>query len=589
VAPKSSVKREEEFKNWIENKLDHAINNEEGDVSSLREHLFDRYYGKEYGNERDGASSFTTREVFEAIEWALPALLRVFTSTDRAVEFEPIRGADEQQARVETDIANQHLQQKNNGFLMLHNWFKDMLMYPNGYIKIWVEECEKIRVQHVTGLTLQNVQELHNNPIVEILEADRYMEVYEGVPIELFSLKVRFKETVRDLTIKSVPQDQVLVDRNADSIDLDDCKFVAHRVQRSIGELVAEGYDFDELIALSDGKDDSTFNSERTNRLFYEDESPDRDDSEDRDDAQRTLWVHEIYCEYDYDQDHVPERRRVYMIGPEIFENDPDEYQPLVACSSIVMQHKHIGMAYAESVADLQLLSTTLTRQMLDNIYKQNVRRHFMNEQALLHDNSTMDDYLDARSEAVLFNGPPSEAIMPETVQSLTGELLEVIKHVEEKPQLRTGIAPNLSLDPEVLNGSTMGAFMGALDQATQRQELLVRVIAEVGYKVALRKVHYLMRTHLNQPGEMKIRGEWQSYDPAQWPERNDVRVNVGTGTTGQQQKIELLLGVLEKQEQHAMSSGLANEAKIFHTLTKLIETARLGSVDSYFINPLRS
>lgn len=578
---------EDELKQYLHRKIDTALNDESGDVSELRQYNYNRYYGKEYGNERDGYSSFTTREGFEAVEWALPGILRVFTSADKAVEFVPEHHADEDQAAQETDIANHYLQQENNGFLMLHNWAKDILMNPNGYVKVWVDEITSPEFTNLSGITLENLNALSADKNVEILEAEESEEpvVVGGVPVTLYSVRLKQTRTKRELKIESVPPDQVLVDDDLAGIDLDEAGFVCHRVRKTISDLVEQGYDYERLIALGDSEGDQQWNDERVNRLFYEEESPDRDDDEMEAGPSKKLWVHECSVKVDYDGDNIAERRRIVMIGSEIFENEPDSYQPLIACSSIIMPHKHVGMAYIEAVTDLQLLSTTLTRQMLDNLYKQNVRRHFINEDALLTDNSTLDDFMDARSEAVIVRGNPAEAVMPEVVQSITGELLEAIKHVKDQPQLRTGVAPSLSLDPSVLQQSTMGAFMGALDQATQRQEMLVRLLAEVGYKPAMRKVHYLIRTHLNQPGEMKIRGQWVSYDPSNWPERHRLTVNVGLGNNTRQQKIELLMGVLGLQKE-ALAQGLADAPRIYHTLGKLIDTGSLGSVSSFFVDP---
>ncbi len=134
--------REEWLKNFVSNKIENAINNEDGTVSDLRSYNFDRYYGKQYGNEREGFSKFTTREVFEAVEWAIPSVLRVFTSNQNAVEFIPHNEEDEEQAQQETDVANYYIHTENNGFLLLHNWTKDLLMFPNGYVKAHVEEKE---------------------------------------------------------------------------------------------------------------------------------------------------------------------------------------------------------------------------------------------------------------------------------------------------------------------------------------------------------------------------------------------------------------------------------------------------------------
>lgn len=572
-------------KSFLARKIDDALNNEDGDVSEVRQHNFNRYYGKQYGNERDGYSKFTTREVFEAVEWAMPSILRVFTSNQRAVEFLPDSEEDEEQAQQETDIANHYVQVENEGFLMLHNWAKDVLMNPNGYVKAWVEEKDVVRHNRFTGLTVADLAQLDQHPQTEIIEAESYMQPVEGFGVqELYEVRVRFQTKERKLRVECLPADEVLIDDNWNKVSLEGCPFVCHRVRKSISELVQMGYDADALLALGDAED-NTWNDERTNRLFYEEESPDSDDDGDREGAGRMLWVHDMTVEIDEDGDNIAERRHIVMIGDEIFDDEEDDYQPIVACASIIIPHKHLCMSYVESVQDLQLLATTLLRQLLDNTYAQTDKRHYFNEDSLLEDNSTMDDYLDARSQAIVVRGNPHEAVMPEVTQPITSELLAVIQHVGNMPKMRTGVAPDLSLDPSTLQQSTMGAFMGALDQASQRLDMLVRIIAEVGYKPLMVKVHTLLRRYINEPAAVRIRGKWVNFDPTTWNERTKMAVNVGLGFHGGQQKIQLLMGVLGLQKE-ALGQNLTDPARIYNTLEKLVEAAALGSPTSYFIDP---
>ena len=130
---------------FLGRKIYQAMNDEDGDLSDTRSQIFDRYYGDLYDNERDGYSKFTTREVLEAVEWAKPALLRIFLGSDRAVAFDAVGPEDEDAAAQETDVVNHKVLKANggDGFLAIHHFINDALMYPNAYIKAYVEEEEK--------------------------------------------------------------------------------------------------------------------------------------------------------------------------------------------------------------------------------------------------------------------------------------------------------------------------------------------------------------------------------------------------------------------------------------------------------------
>jgi hypothetical protein len=575
------------FQNWLKNQVDTAIGNEEGDVSKIREYNLNRYLGKYYGIEVDGKSKFTTREVLEAVEWAMPSIMKVFTSNERAVVFEPENQDDEVSAEQETDIANYFIQVENNGFSFMYNWSKDMLMFPNGYIKTYPEKVKKVTTKKLTGLTEFDLAQITENPNAEITEVEAETKFVEGFgQIQTFDLTVKYTTEDTKICIDNLPPEEVLISDDWQHVILDGCPFVAHRVKKSVSELVQMGYDADDLYALGD-TDDNTFNSEKTNRNFYEEENPDAGDEGEEQGASKRLWVHEISCLYDFDGDDIAERRRVVMIGDQIFENEEDEFFGMVSCASIIIPHKHICMSLVEAVSDLQLLSTVLTRQMLDNVYQMTDKRHFINEDAMLEDGETTDSYLDPESRLIPVRGDPNGAVAPEVTSPITQELLAVIQNTKDQTKLRTGVAPELSLDANTLRQSTAEAFQSALGEVNQRLDLLIRTIAEIGYSTLMKKIHYLIRHHINTRSSVKIRGEWVQFDPTTWKERTKTRVRVGLGHNSNQAEMQLRMELLSLQEK-ALGQNLTDVGKIYNNIKRLVEVAGLGSANSYFIDPTK-
>ena len=579
----------------IGRKVYQAMNDEDGDLSDTRQDIFDRYYGDLYGNERDGYSKFTTREVLETIEWVLPSVLRVFLGSDRVVSYDPVNMEDEEQAEQETDIANHSILKANDGdgFLALHHWCKDALMNPNGYIKIMVVEDEKTETQKYTGIDQVALARLEQEEGVEILEQDTRVESLRVpnpmtgeenlVPVELFDIRIRRTYEEKKLRILPVPPEEALVDNDCVSTNLDTADFVCHRVKRPFTELVNEGYD-PELLNSVGTSEDYQYNDERTNRLFYEDEDPDAEDEEDE--SMRTFWVHDCYMWVDYDGDGIGEFRNVIVIGKTIFKNEPVDFQPMVAMSSILIPHKHNGLSVAQIVLDIQELMTTLTRQALDSIYRFNVGRKFISEDMLVEDGSTMEAMLNTQSEFVPVRGNPNAGVMEETRTSILSDILPIMQRMDEQKQLRSGVAPDFTLDPEVLQQSTMGAFMGAIDQATQRIEMLVRIFAETGWKQLFRKVHQLIKQHPDIVQAVKLRGRWiEDIDPEAWRDRTSVTVNVGLGFNNKQQTLALLVQLLGLQRE-AMGAGLSDPEKIYNTLEQIVTSASLGEATRYFNDP---
>jgi len=644
---------ESQIVGFLGRKIWQAMNDEDGDISDDRKENFNYYIGAEYGNEREGYSKFVTREALETVEWVLPSILRVFLSSDKIAQFDPMGPEDEKASEQETDITNYFVMRANNkgqgGFLPLHHWMKDCLMYPNGYLKCYMEEITETDVGTVTGLTDVGVKMLDDDPDVEIIEQRSRTVQIPGAPAmpgmppvgasapgampggspvqspppgppqgagpgdalggqpnpnqppmggapmppnvvpiagtvdqEVFDLKIRTTKQVMQLQISPVPPEECLVDNDCTTLNLDEADFVCHRVRKTYTQLVNEGYDPDELDQVGLGED-YQWNDERVNRLFYEDEDPDAEDEDDP--SMRTFWVHECYAWYDFNGDGLGEHRRTVLIGDRVFENVETNYQPMIAMSAILMQHKHTGMGYIDIMKDLQVLGSVLTRQLLDNIYKINVRRKVFSEDALTEDGATMEAILNTQAEFIPVRGPAANAFVPEPTQSIVGELLPVIQHFTQQTAARTGVAPENTLDPNALQEIRQDVFSNAMDRASQRIEMLVRIFAETGYRQLMCKVHQLLRSHWDVERTIKLRGEWIDVDPQGWRQRTDMVITTGLGFHTKQQQLGMLTQLLSMQKE-AAGSGLSDPKKIYNGLDKLVNASGIGDVRQFFIDP---
>lgn len=596
---------EREVVSLMARKLDQGMNDDDSDLSKIRQENFNYLMGQPYGNERDGYSKFVTREVAETIEWIMPSIVRVLVSDDKIVEFEATTKDDVKAAELETDAVRHFIRKANNGqsFVAFHNWVKDALTNPVAYLKVWVRERVENEVRTFTGLDEEAVLIISEQDNAEIIEQSSYTETVTvdvpqapaqpGIPppppqpqpveVELFDLRVRYTYKVRELRLDPTPGEECIVDNDLTSLDLDEGSFVAHRSRKTYTELVLEGFDPDELddVGTTESHD---YDGERTNRLFYEDEDAEALDESDQ--SMRQFWVNECYADFDYDGDDLAESRRVVMVGSKVFANVEDNYQPMVAMSSILMPHKHNGMSVVDLVKDLQLLISTLTRQLLDNTYQINIRRKVFSEDSLTDDGATMDALLNAQAEYIPVRGPAQNAFVPEPTHSIVGELLPVIQHFRDERAMRSGVSPETSLDPNILRDSTAGAFMGALEQASQRIEMLVRIFLETGFRKVMVKIHQLLRSHVDMQTEIDLNeGGWTTINPKQWKRRNDLKINVGLGHNNHQQTMAILVQLISMQKE-AAAYGLTNPEKVYAALKRLVKSSKIGHAEQFFVDP---
>ena len=122
----------EEIKAIVEAEIDNSIGFIDSETTDQRQKALEYYLRDPYGNEQEGRSQIVTGEVAEAIDGALPQLIRVFTTTEDIVLFEPQSAGDEDAARQATQYCNWVFYRDNPGFIILHNWFKDALLQKVG-------------------------------------------------------------------------------------------------------------------------------------------------------------------------------------------------------------------------------------------------------------------------------------------------------------------------------------------------------------------------------------------------------------------------------------------------------------------------
>ena len=198
----------------------------------------------------------------------------------------------------------------------------------------------------------------------EIIETQDEMGVMRS-----HNVKVQRKEGKGNVVIENVPPEEFLISKNARTIA--DSPFCAHRRMVTRSELIAMGFKKSLVETIPSG-DRLVFSPERLAR-FDQSEQPDNEDS--LDPMMEEVEVFECYVKTDYDEDGIAEMRRVLYAGQEILENEECDYVPFHSICPIPVPHKFYGQSLADRTMDLQLIKSTLTRQMLDNLYLTNNAR----------------------------------------------------------------------------------------------------------------------------------------------------------------------------------------------------------------------
>jgi hypothetical protein len=574
----------------LDNEIDNAIGYINTETVEERRDALMSYNREPYGNEVEGRSTIVTGEVAEAIDGALPQLIRIFTQSDNVVRFEPKAAGDEEKAKQATEYCNWVLMNDNPGFEVFHTWFKDALLQKNGVIKVWwnddtdvtKEKYENLSDEELTMLLSDGTMEVVSQEQVQVGEMPSMMaDPITGAPVQtmqpIFAYNVKVKKINKkgSAKIENVPPEEFLISKKARRIA--DAPFVAHRKLTTRSELLAMGFkakEIDELPAY----DDLTFTPERVAR-FPNGEQP---DDPSLDTSMDEIETFECYIRTDYDGDGIAELRRVFYAGSTILENEEADFIPFCSVCPIPMPHKFFGHSLADRVSDIQKIKTTITRQMLDNLYLSNNAR-----MAVVDGQVNLDDMLTVTPGGIV-RVKNNAAITPLQVPMVAGQAFPMLAYMDEIQQKRTGVTQaSQGLDPNILQNTTATAVAMVQNAGAAKVELIARIFAETGVKDLFKAILHLVCKYQDKERIVRMRGKFVAIDPREWNNEYDISINVGLGTGNREQQMAMTAAVLQKQEQILAQMGMANPlvspSQYRNTLGRFIESAGFKDTNEFF------
>ena len=568
------------IKGIIENEIDNSIGYLDTETTEDRRRALEYYLRYPYGNEQEGRSQIVTGEVAEAIDGALPQLMRVFTTTEDIVYFEPRSPQDEESAKQATDYCNWAFYRDNDGMLILHNWFKDALLQKVGVVKSYWDDKVDVRKEEYKNLTEDELALLLSDQSLKVVKQEiEYTEAQDMmgniIQIPSYEVYVQRTEESGQVKIENVPPEEFLISKSARNIE--EANFVAHRRLMTRSELIAMGYDKDIVEDLAT-YNDLEFSPERIAR-FSNGEQPDQNTSLDQ--AMQTLEVYECYVRIDEDDDGIAELRRIVYCGSEILEDEECDYIPFHSICPIPIPHKFFGQSLADRTMDIQLQKSTITRQSLDNLYLTNNSRV-----GAVDGQVNLDDLLNATPGGVIRMKNPN-ALVPLTVQSTFGQAMPMLEYLDQVQAKRTGVNESQSgLDPDVLSNVSATAVAAMMKSNSGKLELVARIFAETGVKSLFKGILHLLGKYQDKPRVVRMRGKYVTFDPRTWANEYDISVNVGLGSGDREQKLAMLQMVLAKQEQiiqqYGPSNPLVSVAQYRNTLAKFIESAGFKDANEF-------
>ena len=576
-----------ELMSIIQSEIDDAIGFIESETVEQRKQALEAYLRQPYGNEVEGKSQIVTGEVAEAIDGALPSLVRIFTGSDNIVVFEPQGPRDEASAKQATDYCNWVFNRDNEGVSILHDWFKDALLQKNGILKAYWEDKEDITKERYFDLTNDELAMLMSDETMEIVEQDTTefpiidpmgQPVIDpmGMPVmsATHNVVVQQKKKSGKVTIENVPPEEFLISKKARTIA--DSPFVAHRQMLTRSDLYAMGFNKKQVEGLQMG-DALAYTPERVAR-YAAGEQPYQTQTDDP--SMQEIEVFECYVKTDIDGKGIATLVQVFYASNEILEDEKGkemveevDYVPFHSICPIPIPHKFFGNSLADRTVDLQLIKTTITRQMLDNLYLTNNARVVAVEGQV-----NLDDLLTSTAGGVI-RAKSQGAVQQLVVQNVANQAFPMLQYLDTVQSKRTGVSDaSQGLDPAILQNVTAAAVASMQQAGAGKIELMARIFAETGVKSLFQGILHLLCKYQDKARMVRMRGEFVEFDPRTWANQYDVSINVGLGAGNRQEQMAMLSMVLAKQEQLIAQYGPANPyvspAQYRGTLGRMVEIA---------------
>ena len=376
--------------------------------------------------------------------------------------------------------------------------------------------------------------------------------------------------------IEVVPPEEFLINKYAKTIE--DARFVGHRVKRTKSELIQQGYPKSKIENIF-SNDEADYKAERLSRFSHEQDNAPEGDIDDG------IWVTECYMRVDFDNDGIAELRKVTKVGDELLDNEAVDSVPFSSLTPIPMPHKFYGLSIYDLISDLQLIKTTLMRNLLDNMYLTNNGRY-----EVVEGQANLDDLMTSRPGGIVRVRTPG-AVNPLGTPQLDQNSFNMLGYLDSIREERTGVSKqSMGLSEGALKSHQTATGVGQVMTAAQQKiELIARVFAETGMKDLANSVYMLVQKYEKPEKLVRLNNKWTTLYPHEWKEKVDCVAQVGLGFGNKDMNL-MHLGRLSQTIQmiagHPAAGMLLKPKHVYNLVAEQIKAMGMKNVDDFIQDP---
>lgn len=556
----------------VKSAITEAVSFIEGEIEPARLKSDKYFQGKVNLKHEEGRSASVATKCRDTVRAIKPALMRVFLQSGNPVEFSPNRQDVVDDARTRTEYAARVFAE-NDGFCLLDGAFNDALIKKTGILKAYFDETESVEVDEYSGLDLMQAQFVAAQNGVEVLSSSTGDD-------GLISMRVARTDTSGRIKIDAIAPEDFFVDRDARSID--DCYICGHSTEVRVGDVVAMGFDFDEVFEhagsqAGTSQDEAEIQRKQGGGEQYDESGADL--------SMRRVVFTEAYMRMDVDGTGVPQLHKFLCVGNDyhVLEFEPADQVPFAVFEVDMEAHTFFGRSLVEIIQEDQDVSTSILRGLIDNVHMLNNPRLVAVDGAV-----NMDDLQNGEVGGIV-RARSIDAVREMVVGSASQAAMPLMTYYDDLIRAKTGVSgAGMGLDADALQSQTAAGVNAAVQAATAVSELIARTLAETGMKQLFRLIVRLAAQHPQKDEMVRVDGQYVPVDPTSWGTDLALSVNVGLGNNQHDQKIMALQSVAQFQaavmQTMGLGNGLVGLTQLRNTQADLLRMSGLPDADRYIM-----
>lgn len=519
-------------------------------------------------------SSVVSSDVRDTVLSILPSLMRIFAGTEHAIEFQPNGPQEDEYSKQATDYIRYKFWKQNKGFNTLYDTFWDALTVKTGAMTWGTDTGKHVSVQNYNSMTHEQLAHIMSQeelgPEIVSYDPPKYVP---GLGYVINNVAIRYTKSVPNTWVESIAPEDIRITRGAKSTQA--APLIGYVSIMRIGELVAMGYEYDEILEhagnFQSWSMDSEIRSPGVNTGY-----PLNDQV-----LYGCFWIRA-----DGDGDGIDELRHICTMGEnyEIVHDEPADIAKMALFSGDRRPHSAMGNSMAELVLDIQRIKTNLIRGGLDSLAQSIFNRTAFNE-LLVNVEDVMSDDIGA---PIRTRGNPAEVIQNYSTTFVGKDAFEAADYLDRTRVARTGISDaSKGVDPKVFQSTNLSGIDAIVSGAQERIELIARLFAEGGLTEMYEGLLTEVTNNPNRSEMVQLRGKWVEVNPSLYNPNMRVEVNPMLGKGSDQTRLLVLQGVAATQsavvEKFGLGNGVVGPIEMRNTQVDILSLVNFKNANRYF------